>query len=126
LGPRPEFAKTVRPILSNERSRRLRQLDLVATGVAAFSNGRVVRLLGLTEAREDEIEAIQKTFRTDPHLDPKAMGEKQDAAVAACVKLITPDQKNLWTSCVGPAVPAAELLAATLPLTPAGVVATTK
>lgn len=115
-GPDSEFAKAVKPLLTEAQIVRLRQLDLVSKGVAAFANRRVVRLLQLTEAQEDEIERIGKQFmkeNRDVRFKPKELGEMQDAAMAACVKLLTPDQKKLWAACSGAPMPASELLTVT-------------
>jgi hypothetical protein len=109
------FDKTVLAALSEAQVHRLKQIFLQTQGAAALLDRRVVRALELTADQEDEIE---KLLPTTPIVG-RGMADDRvkeiDDALAAAVKVLTPGQKEKWTTLIGKPVPTAVLLIAAGP-----------
>ncbi|MBA4187674.1 MAG: hypothetical protein C0467_06600 [Planctomycetaceae bacterium] len=117
LSSDPAFQKTAEGVVSADQLRRLKQITLQSMGPAALLDRRVIRALGLTADQEDKIDAllphepegnvVARVVVNGQQVDP--LSDKVDAAWAAALKVLTPEQQTKWNTLVGKMLPNAEL-----------------
>jgi RNA polymerase sigma-70 factor (ECF subfamily) len=109
------FDKTVLAALSEAQVHRLKQIFLQTQGAAGLLDRRVIRALELTADQEDEIEKLLPVTPIVGRGMPDERVKEIDDALAAAVKVLTPGQKEKWTTLIGKPVPTAVLLIAAGP-----------
>jgi hypothetical protein len=104
------FDKSALAALSEAQVHRLKQIFLQTQGAAALLDRRVIRALELTADQEDEIEKLLPTTPNVGRVVTEERVKEADDAMAAVVKVLTPGQKEKWTTLIGKPVPTTVLL----------------
>jgi len=111
------FGREATAVLKPEQMRRLKQIRFQANGPAALVDRLAIRALELTADQENKIGAvishaaigvIVPEVGVRVEADPKAV-EKLDAAWAAALKVLTPEQRAKWDALIGKRLPTADL-----------------